>query len=220
MLEQLNNVQSQPVTTMRVAVDLPVQSKRRHFDPTSSKFARTVALGVSLNCAICGTGQANVVFEQTVNFVAPSGHASKLRSPKASASPVQAFQKLRHSYLTALTAEPVLDGYDHIGSALLEESASMYPELTLRWLLELLSGTRGSASADTLRLLARTIAFGETARSALVRTALASDSSEVRDAAMQAVESWRDVELFRLLRAHTERDEWLRDYAEKLATQG
>ena len=46
----------------------------------------------------------------------------------------------------------------------------------------------------------------------LVRDGLAKNSVEVRDAAIQAAESWGDSELIEVLKAHSETEPWLRQY--------
>ena len=47
---------------------------------------------------------------------------------------------------------------------------------------------------------------------ALVRDGLAMDSVEIRDAAIQAAESWGDSELLDVLRSHSETEPWLQQY--------
>ena len=46
----------------------------------------------------------------------------------------------------------------------------------------------------------------------IVQSALASDHLEMRDAAVQAAESWAGAEIRKVLEQHSENVSWLRDY--------
>ncbi len=49
-------------------------------------------------------------------------------------------------------------------------------------------------------------------RAGLVRAGLASDDAQIRDAAVQAAESWSAPEMAEILGKHRETEPWLRDY--------
>lgn len=65
--------------------------------------------------------------------------------------------------------------------------------------------------AAILRLAGRTSLLGPDVRSHLVMSGLQSAVVDVRDAAMQAIESWGDPTLVPMLQRHVESDEWLAD---------
>ena len=70
-----------------------------------------------------------------------------------------------------------------------------------------------SFAASTLRCLGRHDYVGTTLwRVSLLRDTLAMDSVEIRDAAVQAAESWGDSEFVEVLRSHIEPERWLRQY--------
>ena len=74
--------------------------------------------------------------------------------------------------------------------------------------------TQPSFAASVLRCLGRLAEPGTSRwRAELVGAALASEELEIRDAVVQAVESWKDPELIDLLESHSEPVTWLRDYA-------
>jgi phosphatidylethanolamine/phosphatidyl-N-methylethanolamine N-methyltransferase len=113
-----------------------------------------------------------------------------------------------------LQQEPVLDGFDHPGLSLLIEAFEDYPDSATQWIQDqLTSPTRPSVAADILRLLCRFKPRTPSWRRDIVVAALESKSDEVRDAAIQAVETWREPELLAALRAHSDAAPWLADYA-------
>ncbi|MGH9802359.1 MAG: hypothetical protein ACRD82_18500, partial [Blastocatellia bacterium] len=70
--------------------------------------------------------------------------------------------------------------------------------------------------AGLLRLLSRQKPFTEAWRLQVIQSGLSSSSIELRDAAVQAAESWEDVSAARLLRAHNEPCAWLADYSSRV----
>lgn len=74
-------------------------------------------------------------------------------------------------------------------------------------------------SASLLRLLGRAAGINGASRRFVVERGLASDSVEVRDAAVQAVESWEDASLANLLRGRHEPVAWLASYAQRVAAE-
>lgn len=84
----------------------------------------------------------------------------------------------------------------------------------LEWLREFcLDDTQPSFAASVIRCLGRQVDPGtEIWRAGLVRDSLALDDIEIRDAAVQAAESWGDPVLVHLLESHFEPVSWLQDY--------
>ena len=76
-----------------------------------------------------------------------------------------------------------------------------------------LDDTQPAFAASVLRCLGRQEYLGTSLwRSELVRDALALDDVEIRDAAVQAAESWDDHDILPVLKSHYEPESWLRDY--------
>ena len=55
-------------------------------------------------------------------------------------------------------------------------------------------------------------------RTELVRSGLQSDNIQIRDAAIQAAETWLDSEIADVLKGHSEKEKWLQDYIAKVIT--
>jgi len=87
--------------------------------------------------------------------------------------------------LALLDQEPVIDCVEHTGDRVLG-SVSLPLD---KWLGLLFNTPHG---ADLLRLLGRVKSFPEFYRETIVKIALDSKNICMRDAAMQAVESWKD----------------------------
>lgn len=114
----------------------------------------------------------------------------------------------------SLRQEPVLDGIDHRGEAVLRDAFARNPAAARRWVVALACDpSQPSFTADVLRLLCRIRPVSADWRCTIVEAALRSPFAEVRDAAIQAVESWADPELVPALRSHSESDRFLADYA-------
>src|SRR5262249_38918812 len=119
-----------------------------------------------------------------------------------------------HQLLESIRQEPVLDGIDHAGQAILCEAFARDPAAAAEWALALVQDrSQESFAADTLRLLCRIKPSSSDWRRTMVETALRSPSPTVRDASIQAVESWADPDLIAALRRHFEPDRFLSDYA-------
>ena len=97
-----------------------------------------------------------------------------------------------------------------IGEALRSPEA----ESVLDWLRDFCTDdAQPSFAASALRCLGRDDYVGTTSwRVGLVRDSLSMDSVEIRDAAVQAAESWGDSDFIEVLRSHTEPEPWLRQY--------
>jgi hypothetical protein len=78
------------------------------------------------------------------------------------------------------------------------------------------SGWPRSLAAGLLRLLGRQRIFTVARRLRVIQLALSSPAIELRDAGVQAAESWRDPEAVGILRAHAEPCGWLADYIERV----
>ena len=110
---------------------------------------------------------------------------------------------------------PVEDGVRHPAERIIAKSLAQPGEKrAVRWLREFcVDASNPSFAASVLRCLARVPCTGSDSwRVGLVRDGLAKNSVEVRDAAIQAAESWGDSELLEVLKAHSETEPWLRQY--------
>lgn len=87
-----------------------------------------------------------------------------------------------------------------------------YGDDDLYRLTHALRDTQPDFFATVLRMAGRMTPIGPTSRKELVAHGLASADSDVRDAAMQAVETWGDRSLLPLLESHVEPDAWLDDF--------
>jgi hypothetical protein len=123
---------------------------------------------------------------------------------------------VRDLYLT-LQQEPVLDGFNHPGQPILIKIFESYPGAASEWMLDHITKlSYPSRTADIIRLLCRFRPRTSAWRSQIVAAALRSSSVEVRDAAIQAVESWAEPELVSLLRKHSDTAQWLAEYAAQI----
>ena len=111
--------------------------------------------------------------------------------------------------------EPLEDGMDHpaeqvIATALESEDR----DTALLWISSACLESESPAfAAATFLCAARQPEIGTAAwRAGLVRGGLASDHIELRDAAIQAAESWGDPGLRQVLAAHAEPVSWLDEY--------
>lgn len=118
---------------------------------------------------------------------------------------------------SALAQDPVVDGFKHPAEPILVRAFAREPEKLGYWFeRSLTEHSDASKIADILRVLARFKPCTPRWRQQIVRAALASRSPDVRDAAIQAVESWAEAELTDLLRSHTETAPWLADYVARV----
>jgi len=131
-------------------------------------------------------------------------------APPVTAAPARSWAALRIELLDALAAEPVEDGVTHRGERAV--AAALRGGLDA----ELAAAVRTLAAplaAELLRLIARhrpDPVGGLWAK--VVVEALAASVVEVRDAAIQLVESWATAELTALLATHREAVPWLAAY--------
>lgn len=135
------------------------------------------------------------------------------------AGPVRAEERgrrrLRDRLAAAFESEPIEDGMDHPAERVIAAAVdSGDPDVALRWIQSIcLDSTRPAFAAGVFQCVARQPGVGIAAwREELVRGGLAADDVEVRDAAMQAAEHWRDPGLRPILAAHSEPVAWLDDF--------
>ena len=133
--------------------------------------------------------------------------------PVLAQSPAQA--RLQSALRASFEADLFEDGISHpaeeiIGQAL---QSGECPDV-LAWLRALcLDTVQPSFAASVLRCLGRQSDPGtDTWRAGLARAALAIDDVEIRDAAVQAAESWGDSSLEDVLESHSEPVTWLQYY--------
>ena len=121
-------------------------------------------------------------------------------------------EHLFNELFAAFDVEPFENGIAHpteqiIGRALQNEKA-------LAWFGDFCTDVRHpDFAASVLRCLGRQADPGtDNWRSDLIRRALETDDVEIRDAAVQVVESWGGKDLVDILKLHNEPEHWIRDY--------
>ena len=110
---------------------------------------------------------------------------------------------------------PVEDGVGHPAERIIAKAlVQAGDKRAIRWLRDFcVDASNPGFAASVLRCLSRVDCGGSVSwRVDLVRDGLAMDSVEIRDAAIQAAESWGDSEMVEVLRAHSEPEPWLRQY--------
>ncbi|MDE0447231.1 MAG: hypothetical protein OXH96_11205 [Spirochaetaceae bacterium] len=119
----------------------------------------------------------------------------------------------------AFEAQPVEDGVGHPAEQILERALNTGEQAAVLDVVSALcvDTARPGFSAATLRCLGRLTNPGSSVwRAALVRGALAHSDVEVREAAVQAVESWDGTDLIDLLQVHREGEPWLAEYVREV----
>ncbi len=123
--------------------------------------------------------------------------------------------RLKSSLLSSFEADPLEDGMYHPAEEIIAEALwSEEDQHVFRWLNALcLDAAYPSFAASVLRCLGRQTSPGTGSwRAELVRSGLTIDDVEIRDAAVQAAESWGDLELINVLESHSDPESWLQDY--------
>lgn len=140
-----------------------------------------------------------------------NGVTREQASPRADAELRAALARLS----AEVDAETVEDGITHPAESVL---ASHIVAHGTSGLFEAMfaDDANHSGTASLLRLMGR-ISVPQDARLRFVRTGLSSPSVEVRDAAVQAAESWADASLVPAIRAHCEPVAWLASYMAAVA---
>lgn len=124
-------------------------------------------------------------------------------------------QRFRDKLHASLEAEPLEDGMNHPAESTIAEALDSADSATiLRWIRDIcLDTSRPAFAAAVFLCVARQPEVGNAGwREELVRSGLALDDVEVRDAAMQAAEYWADPGLLHVLSAHSEPIGWLDEY--------
>lgn len=145
------------------------------------------------------------------NFVLDSG--CFIPSPDKAQTSDELLRRLRQQIWSRLDEEPLEDGVTHSAEKVVAEALAG-PTGQLSAFARLLETERSPEfSASMLRLAGRVgRAAGRDWRGELVKSALNSSSTTLREAAVEAIEQWEDAELLPLLRAHTESVSWLKAY--------
>lgn len=131
----------------------------------------------------------------------------------------RAMERFARTLKQMIRVEPVIDGYDHPAEGFLQEIFNREPDVARQWFLSALRrNLPPSLVADSMRLLGRIISVRKDWRAGIAAEGLRSASAEVRDAAMQAIESWGDPVLVSVLKDHRQREprKWLREYADQI----
>ena len=138
----------------------------------------------------------------------PDGHP-----PAGSLARAQLERRLQNAF----EHEPLEDGIRHAAEAIIRGSLqSPHRRDVLEWLRSFaLDKEDPLFAASTLRCLARVRSLGVPDwRARLIQAGLMMDNIEMRDAAIQAAETWGGKEILGVLQAHTESNSWLRSYVE------
>ena len=112
-------------------------------------------------------------------------------------------------------AEPLEDGMEHPAERIIKNTLQTFEgENTLKFFEKLsFDLERPSFSASVLRCLSRQENIGSSPwRASLVKTGLTIDNVEIRDAAIQAAESWGGQATIDILKSHRDSEPWLQDY--------
>ena len=125
-------------------------------------------------------------------------------------------ERLENRLMIAFEAEPLEDGIDHPAEWIIDDALrSVHGRRVLARLKTLsVDVERPGLAASVLRCLGRRRPGTSGWRAELVRSALAADDVEMRDAAVQAAESWGGPETRAVLLSHAEAVPWLRAYIE------
>ena len=139
----------------------------------------------------------------------------KIISPRANPAVIAEKERLAYRLRSAFEVEPFGDGMDHPADQIIEDALrSSGSQGVLDWVSAFsLDRERPNFASSILRCLGHQIHIGTPAwRAQLVRNALATDDIEIRDAAVQAAESWGGREVVNVLMLHNEPESWLQEY--------
>lgn len=123
-------------------------------------------------------------------------------------------ESLEYRLKAAFDAEPLEDGIHHQAEQIIGEALQSVEKLLVLAVLRALSldVERPDLSASVLRCLGRLRPGTPAWRARIVRSALNENDVEMRDAAVQAAESWGGPEMRDVLRSHIEVIPWLHAY--------
>lgn len=116
----------------------------------------------------------------------------------------------------AIEAEPVEDGTSHPAERVIAETMAGHE--AEGFVTALLEAAPGSLQASILRLLGREPVRDASLRCRVIEAGLSSADVQIRDAVVQAAESWEDGACIDLLRRHEEPVKWLADYIHDVIT--
>ena len=120
--------------------------------------------------------------------------------------------------IVAFEETPLEDGINHPAEWFLDEALRLVDvQHVLVWLRTLVTDVRRPLFASSvLRCLGRRRPGTPAWRAGIVRAVLAADDVEMRDAAVQAAESWGGIEVREVLQSHFEVRPWLRAYLDEV----
>lgn len=123
-------------------------------------------------------------------------------------------EKLELNLRKAFEAVPLEDGINHQAELIFKKALRQENDnYVFEWLREFSLNTKDpSFAASVLRCLSRLVPGTERWRSEIVRSALATSDVEIRDAAVQAAESWGGSDIRKALLSHNETTPWLCEY--------
>lgn len=124
-------------------------------------------------------------------------------------------ERLLARLMASFEEDPLEDGMDHPAEDIIVEALGLENEQTvLGWLADSSADDDQPAfAAALLRCLGRLEGVGtDSWRADLIRDGLSTDDIEIRDAAVQAAESWGNPVLADVLRSHSEPEQWLQQY--------
>jgi hypothetical protein len=114
-------------------------------------------------------------------------------------------------------AEPIEDGLTHPAQALIQKALEENEPLASQWIVSFARKQGPSFAAAAVKAVGRLPTPGsEEWRTSLAEEALEHEDSEVRDAAVQALESWGGQRSIDILKKHQETRPWLKDYIDRV----
>ena len=126
--------------------------------------------------------------------------------------------KFRQNLLYAFKHEPIEDGCFHSGERIICDTINRNGLLTFSWLDSIYSDYINSSTicSGILRCLGRQPVLVGINGTDLARRGLAHADSEVREAAVRALECWGGPDSISVLKAHNESVGWLNDYIKQV----
>ena len=157
------------------------------------------------------------VFALSGTWSSEEDYGFKTAVPQKDLVEDQERERLANRLWMAFAADPLEDGMFHPAEEIIGEALrSTEDKPVLDWFRTFsLDAERPSFAASVLRCLGRQTSPGtDSWRAELVRNGLSMEDVEIRDAAVQAAESWGDRSLADVMKKHREDEPWLRDYIE------
>lgn len=168
--------------------------------------ASAVAICVVLAVAAAGTHSQDTVLDYLAH------ETPALDWPESPAGPSAAEQEAWVRVEAFIRSEVLQNCQPHPAEGVFEAFLRRFGDASLFSLTQHLRDSVPDLFATTLRLVGRLSQIGDATRKSLVVHGLASHDSDVRDAAMQAVETAEARALIPVLAAHVEPIPWLADY--------